>query len=429
MFSNCVVPIKNWTDSVFLSFVLCLFFFAEGDSESDSDKAAEADSDFTLADLPNKRRGRVRLSPPSQAQAAISQQQQRACHELDVVENMGSACKLALLAISLIALLLLPSNAAAAVTKAIDASRRERLELPESLVGPESVAFDGHDAGPYVSVSDGRVLRWGGEGAGWKTFAYSPSYIKNDCAAQSELPPVATESSCGRPLGLRFDTGSGYLYIADAYMGLMRVGPGGGEATVLATEAGGAPLRFTNGVDVDQVTGDVYFTDSSTTYSRAQHQMVTATGDSTGRVMKYDPRANQVTVLLSGVTYPNGIAISADRTHLVVALTGPCKLLKYWIRGPKAGTSEPFADLPGYPDNVRPDGKGGYWVALHREKNEFPFGVDKHLVAIRLGADGKVLQEMKGPKNVRPTELVERDGGKIYMGSVELPYVGIINST
>jgi len=54
-------------------------------------------------------------------------------------------------------------------------------------------------------------------------------------------------------------------------MGLMRVGPNGGEATVLATEAGGAPLRFTNGVDIDQVTGDVYFTDSSTTYTRAQH--------------------------------------------------------------------------------------------------------------------------------------------------------------
>ena len=50
---------------------------------------------------------------------------------------------------------------------------------------------------------------------------------------------------------------------------------------MLATEACGAPLRFTNGVEVDQITGDLYFTDSSTTYTRAQHQMVTTTGDST----------------------------------------------------------------------------------------------------------------------------------------------------
>lgn len=33
------------------------------------------------------------------------------------------------------------------------------------------------------------------------------------------------------------------------------LGPSGQEATVLATEAVGVPLSFTNGVDVDQVTG------------------------------------------------------------------------------------------------------------------------------------------------------------------------------
>ncbi|KAG2613235.1 protein STRICTOSIDINE SYNTHASE-LIKE 10-like [Panicum virgatum] len=338
-----------------------------------------------------------------------------------------TASKLPLLAALLAAVLLLLAPAAA--SKAIDASNPQRLELPDTLaIGPESVAFDGHGAGPYVSVSDGRILKYGGEGAGWRTFAYSPSYTKNNCDAFSDLPPVATESSCGRPLGLRFHVDSGNLYIADAYMGLMRVGPNGGEATVLAKEAGGAPLRFTNGVDIDQVTGDVYFTDSSTTYTRAQHQMVTTTGDSTGRIMKYDPRTNQVTVLQSGVTYPNGIAVSADRTHLIVALTGPCQLMRYWIRGPKANTSEPFTDLPGYPDNVRPDGKGGYWVALHREKFELPFGLDRHLLAIRIGAEGEKLQEMKGPKNVRPTEAVEREGGKIYLGSVELSYVGIVST-
>jgi sugar lactone lactonase YvrE len=296
------------------------------------------------------------------------------------------------------------------------------------LIGPESVAFNRRGAGPYVSISDGRILKYAGKDVGFTTFAYSPSYIKNNCDAPSELPSVATESSCGRPLGLRFHNKSGNLYIADAYMGLMRVGRDGGEATVLATEAGGAPLRFTNGVDVDQVTGDVYFTDSSATYTRAQHQMVTQSGDSTGRILKYNRRTNKVTVLLSDVTYPNGIAISADRSHLIVALTGPCKLMRYWIRGPKAGTSELFADLPGYPDNVRPDGKGGYWVALHREKYELPFGKDSHLVAIRIGAEGEKLQEMRGPKDVRPTEVVERGDGKIYLGSVELSYVSIASS-
>ena len=69
----------------------------------------------------------------------------------------------------------------------------------------------------------------------------------------------------------------------------MRVAPGGGEATVLVTEVDGVPLRFTNGVDIDQVTGEVYFTDSSRNYNRSQHEMVTRTGDSTGRLLRYEP--------------------------------------------------------------------------------------------------------------------------------------------
>jgi hypothetical protein len=40
-------------------------------------------------------------------------------------------------------------------------------------------------------------------------------------------------------------------------------------------EVDGASLRFTNGVEIDQVNGEVYFTDSSMNYQRSQHKMVT----------------------------------------------------------------------------------------------------------------------------------------------------------
>ncbi|CAL4967324.1 unnamed protein product [Urochloa decumbens] len=339
--------------------------------------------------------------------------------------------KLLTLAISLLAilaLLLQPCAAARPIsqTPTIDGSRSLHLPLRGSLLrGPESVAFDGNDEGPYSGVSDGRILKWNGHG--WSTYAFSPGYDVKACTASRTRPAEVTESKCGRPLGLRFHYASGNLYIADAYKGLMRVGPGGGEAKVLITKVDGVPLRFTNGVDVDQVTGEVFFTDSSMNYQRSQHERVTATRDSTGRLMKYDPSTNRITLLQSGITYPNGLAISADRTHLVVALTGPCKLMRYWIKGPKAGTSESLADLPGYPDNVRADMKGGFWVALHREKMELPLGPDSHLLAVRINGDGKVVEVMRGSKSVRPTEVVERKGGKLYMGSVELPYVAVVS--
>jgi DNA-binding beta-propeller fold protein YncE len=92
-----------------------------------------------------------------------------------------------------------------------------------------------------------------------------------ECAARKKA--AAAESVCGRPLGVQFDRRTGEMYIADAYLGLMRVGRRGGMAEVVAAEAGGVALNFVNGVDVDQATGDVYFTDSSTTYKRRYVRM------------------------------------------------------------------------------------------------------------------------------------------------------------
>lgn len=75
-----------------------------------------------------------------------------------------------------------------------------------------------------------------------------------------------TEHICGRPLGLRFNEKTGHLYIADAYMGLLVVGPNGGLSTQL--NGPGLDLGFTNSLDIDQSTGVVYFTDSSRRYQR-----------------------------------------------------------------------------------------------------------------------------------------------------------------
>jgi hypothetical protein len=46
-----------------------------------------------------------------------------------------------------------------------------QLDLPAGVVGPESKAFDCQGKGPYVGVSDGRILKWQGEQLGWTEFA------------------------------------------------------------------------------------------------------------------------------------------------------------------------------------------------------------------------------------------------------------------
>lgn len=75
------------------------------------------------------------------------------------------------------------------------------------------------------------------------------------------------EKTCGRPLGLRFDKENGDLYIADAYYGLLVVGPNGGLATPLATHVEGKPILFANDLDIHK-NGSIYFTDTSKRYNR-----------------------------------------------------------------------------------------------------------------------------------------------------------------
>lgn len=75
------------------------------------------------------------------------------------------------------------------------------------------------------------------------------------------------EVRCGRPLGLRFHRERGKLYIADAYYGLVVVGPEGGVATPLATHVEGRPILFANDLDVHS-NGSIFFTDTSMRYTR-----------------------------------------------------------------------------------------------------------------------------------------------------------------
>ena len=42
---------------------------------------------------------------------------------------------------------------------------------------------------------------------------------------------------------------------------------------------------------------------------------------------------------------------------------------RYWLKGPNAGTSDSFAILPGYADNVRTNERGEFWVAMHFRHN------------------------------------------------------------
>ncbi|XP_031276814.1 protein STRICTOSIDINE SYNTHASE-LIKE 12-like [Pistacia vera] len=297
-----------------------------------------------------------------------------------------------------------------------------KLPLPLFAVGPESSAFDAAGAGPYTGVADGRILKYVNPSVGFVDYGVtSPNRSKALCVGYS-IPALGP--TCGRPLGLGFNNLTGDLYIADAYLGLLVLPKNQTIATQLATSANGVPFRSPDGLDVDPVTGDVYFTDASAVYRISQILLAIAKNDSTGRLLKYDIKTKQVTVLLKGLSGPAGTAVSPDGTFVLVTEFIGKRIQKYWLKGPKANTAEVLITFKGRPDNIKRNRGGDFWVAVNQE-TIIPLVMKPE--GIRLDANGTV-------KESRPINLqygttlvseVQEFSGALYIGSMYTNFIGV----
>ncbi|CAL1390493.1 unnamed protein product [Linum trigynum] len=334
----------------------------------------------------------------------------------------------------------------------LNSLQKSEIKFLGQIQGPESLTFDPLGRGPYTGIADGRVVFWNGEK--FVDFAYTSSNRSAICDPKpSPLGYLKNEHICGRPLGIRFDKKTGDLYIADAYFGLMKVGPEGGVATSIATEAEGVPFGFTNDLDIDQ-DGNIYFTDSSTKYQRRNFMLLVFSAENSGRVLKYDPSTKKASVLVRNLQFPNGVSLSKDGSFFVFCEGALGVLHRYWLKGEKAGTSEILAVLPGFPDNVRTNKDGDFWVAINCRRSyyinlcaKFPafrtfllklpisakvhfllhIGCRPHALVAKYSPEGKLMQilEDRQGKVVKAVSEVEERDGKLWMGSVLMPFVGV----
>lgn len=224
----------------------------------------------------------------------------------------------------------------------------ELLPLSESH-GPEDLAFDA--AGRvYVSVEDGAILRVTADG-GFEPWA----------------------ETGGRPLGIEFAPGpvdGQTLYVADGYRGLLAIGPDRKPAVVLDA-VDGVPLTYADDLDI-AADGTVYLSDASTkfapkdwggTYPASVLDINEHRGH--GRLIEFRPDTGAARVVLDGLQFANGVALSHDERSVLVVETGEYRVVRWWRSGPKAGTVEPLiGPFPGFPDNVARGRDGRYWVGL-----------------------------------------------------------------
>ncbi|KAL0668725.1 hypothetical protein Bca4012_031429 [Brassica carinata] len=252
--------------------------------------------------------------------------------------------------------------------------------------GPESLEFDSQGEGPYVGVTDGRILKWRGEELGWVEFAHSSPH-------RHKVVP-----SCGRPLGLSFHKKTGDLYFCDGYFGVMKAGPEGGLAELVVDEAEGRKVM------------QVFY--------------VYMSGEKTGRVIKYDMKKKEATVIMDKLHLPNGLALSKDGSFVLTCESGTNTIHRIWVKGPKAGTNEVFAKIPGPMDDIRRTPTGDFWVALHSKDSLFTrvflsHSFERFLRYLR--TEGKTMKYV--------SEAYEREDGKLWIGSVYWPAVWVLDKS
>ena len=212
--------------------------------------------------------------------------------------------------------------------------------------GPEDIGspLDGYF---YASTVTGEIIRFRPNGSELETFA----------------------EVGGRPLGIEFAR-DGTLYVANAYLGLQRVSKDG-TVELLLDKVGGQPLVYTNDVAIGN-DGIVYFSESSSKFSAEKFGGTYAASlldimehGGHGRVLRFDPSSSEVEVIMDGLNFANGVAISEDQSFLLVSETGHYRIWRHWLTGEDAGTSVVVLEnLPAFPDNINNGLQGRFWVGL-----------------------------------------------------------------
>jgi len=120
--------------------------------------------------------------------------------------------------------------------------------------------------------------------------------------------------------------------------------------------------------------------------------------------------------------------------------------MKYWLEGPKIGKVEVVADLPGFPDNVRLNEKGQFWVAIDCCRTAaqevlthnpwvksvyfrlpirmrylaWLMGMKMYTVVSLFNENGDILEVLEDPKGVvmKLVSEVREVEGKLWIGTV-----------
>jgi sugar lactone lactonase YvrE len=248
----------------------------------------------------------------------------------------------------------------------------------------------------------------------------------------------------GRPLGLGL-AADGALWIADARRGLLRLYEG--SLTVMSEAEGGRPYQFTDELAI-AADGVVYFTDASSRFGPDRYRDDFLEHRPNGRLLRFDPTTGETRLVLGGLYFPNGVALSPDGQTLYVAESGMARILRVplGVEDPQPGVL--VENLPGYPDNLSMSAEGVIWAALFAPRHarvealmrnpawtrvilRLPAALspapERVGVALGIAPSGEILHNLQDPAGrFAPVTSVIEEGGQLYLGSLSERAVGTL---
>jgi sugar lactone lactonase YvrE len=225
--------------------------------------------------------------------------------------------------------------------------------LPAMVTPLTVVPVPGHGAEDVLVDADGWVLTGTEDGS---IFRVRPDGQRIDRVGDTG----------GRPLGLEH-LPDGRVLVCDGHRGLLALEPSTGAIEVLTERVDGRPVNVCNNAAVHS-SGDIYFSDSSQAFPLERWKADLAQNTATGRLLKRAADGS-TEMLIDGLRFANGVALSADESFVAVAESGGRTVVRRWLTGERAGKVDHLvADLPGYPDNIARGSDGLIWVTIGSPK-------------------------------------------------------------
>lgn len=216
-----------------------------------------------------------------------------------------------------------------------------RIPVPGPGAEDVVVGVHGRDEGAvFTGTEDGSIFRIGHDGRRVDRIAHTG----------------------GRPLGIEVDL-DGLLLVCDAHRGVLRIDTASGAVEQVTDSVHGRRMVFCNNAAIAS-DGTVWFSDSSTRFGVEHWKDDFVQDTRTGRLLRL-ATDGRIDVVLEGLAFANGVALSRDEHYVAVAETAARTVVRHWIAGERAGQRDFLVtDLPGYPDNIARGSDGLIWVSI-----------------------------------------------------------------